>query len=170
MNGRSHLRFHLQVCGEGQYNRGDDAECEIAENNRQNPSERPWVARVALRSEPPHNDGGDQSCKSSDISAERGDLKRLSALRADQVIRISENFPGRNRTQTFRTHASRHTPPPKFGCKIHYPDRAEKPPAKSARIPRGAASGRCDRRARSRDRPGERFASHCCRESRDGAR
>ena len=69
MNGRGYIGSYFQVRDEGQYERGGDAECEITENNRKDPCECPRIVRVMLRSEPPYNDGGDQSSKRGDISA-----------------------------------------------------------------------------------------------------
>ncbi len=83
MNGRGYFRSYFQICDEGQYERGDDAECKVTENNRQNPCERPRIMRIMLRSEPPHNYRGDQSRKRGDIPAQSGDLQRLFTFRAN---------------------------------------------------------------------------------------
>src|ERR1700689_1637824 len=102
-------RLQLQIGGEHQNERRHDVESEVAQQQRQYPSERAELPGIVGAGQPPDYCASDEAGIGREVSAECGDFQRMLAVGADQVVRVRDDLSWRKECKAIRALARRHT-------------------------------------------------------------
>src|ERR1700683_1983405 len=102
-------RLQLQIGGEHQNERRYDTESEVAQEQRQYPSERAGLSGIVGAGQPPDYCASDEAGIGREVSAECGDFQRMLAVGADQVVGVRGDLSWWKKCKAIWALARRHT-------------------------------------------------------------